>query len=150
MLFASTIWNCSQPTMVNDLMSCSWEKHWCMLFLTLKSSIALLMSLKRTSRWQWSPEWQASTCHGFYVGHSDLHSSSIALIWNPIMKLVSVQYHIVFDEGFQTVSSLGSTFDHATVKSTFGMLLENTDWMYSDTFAKTSPISTHHYYFDNN
>jgi len=95
------------------------------------------------------PKWRAHAYRGVYVGHSDLHSSNVALIWNPVTKLVSAQYHIIFDEGFQTVSLLRSTLDHAAVQSTFGMLLKDTEWLHSDAFANTSRTNTQHYYFDN-
>jgi len=45
------------------------------------------------------PKWKAHAYHGIYIGHSEHHSSSVALIWNPQTKLVSTQYHIIFDKG---------------------------------------------------
>jgi len=95
------------------------------------------------------PKWKARAYRGVYIGHSDQHSSSIAMIWNPTTKLVSAQYHIVFDEGFQTVSSLGSTLDHDAVQAAFGTLLKSTEWLHSDKYAATNPTETQHYYFDN-
>jgi len=67
-----------------------------------------------------------------------------------LQKLVSAQYHIVFDEGFQTVSLLRSTLNHAAVWSTFSTLLKDTEWLHSDAFADTSQTDTQNYYFDTN
>ena len=39
---------------------------------------------------------------GVFVGFSDAHASSVPLIFNPETKLVSPQYHVIFDEGFET------------------------------------------------
>jgi hypothetical protein len=39
---------------------------------------------------------------GIFVGISPAHAGSVPLIFNPTTKLVSPQYHVIFDEGFET------------------------------------------------
>jgi len=95
------------------------------------------------------PKWKACDYHSAYIGHSDQHSSSIAMIWNPITKLVSTQYHVIFDKGFQTVMSIGSTLDHDAIQAVFSTLLRSTEWLHSDKYATTNQMETQHYYFDN-
>ena len=43
---------------------------------------------------------------GIYLGHSPSHAGSVALIMNPKTGLVSTQFHLVFDENFETVPHL--------------------------------------------
>jgi len=77
------------------------------------------------------------------------HLSSIAMIWNPITRLVSTQYHVIFDEGFQTVSSLSSMLNDDAIQAAFGTLLKSIEWLHSDKYAATNQIETQHYYFNN-
>ena len=39
---------------------------------------------------------------GVFVGLSPYHSGSVPMIFNPKTKLVSPQFHVIFDEGFDT------------------------------------------------
>ena len=47
-------------------------------------------------------KWVRRSKRGVYVGLSQHHAGSVALIWNPETTHVSPQYHIVLDEGFTT------------------------------------------------
>jgi len=94
------------------------------------------------------PKWKARAYRGVYIGHSEQHSSSVALIWNPQTKLVSAQYHVIFDEGFETVSSLNSNLDHDAIQLAFSDQLKLSKWFHQDEYAETSPNDTQHYYFD--
>jgi hypothetical protein len=38
-----------------------------------------------------------------YVGHLHHYSRSAPMIWDPKTKLVSPQFHVVFDDNFKTV-----------------------------------------------
>jgi len=70
----------------------------CPIFISLA---VLLTFLKRTWQINGLPKWQACAYHGIYIGYSNLHLSGIAMIWNPITKLFSVQYHVIFQKVFR-------------------------------------------------
>ena len=55
------------------------------------------------------PKWTDCSYQGIYVGHSPHHASNVVLVYNPATKLVSPQYHVIFDEDFTTVLSLYKT-----------------------------------------
>jgi len=94
------------------------------------------------------PKWKACAYQGIYIGHSDQHSSNVALIWNPVTKLISAQYHILFDKGFETVTSLGATFYSDELPLAFHNQLQTTKQLHSDEYADTKKDTTQHYYFD--
>jgi len=79
------------------------------------------------------PKWKVHAYQGIYLRHSEQHSSSVTLIWNPVTKLASTQYHVLFNEGFKTVTYLGNKFDankwqlafHNQLQSTDGCILTN-------------------------
>ena len=48
-------------------------------------------------------KWKERAFQGVYIGHSKLHASKVIMVYNPVMKLVSPQYHVVHDESFDTV-----------------------------------------------
>jgi hypothetical protein len=48
---------------------------------------------------------RAQSYMGIYIGQSKNHASKVALVYNPRTQLVSPQYHVIFDEGFKTVTS---------------------------------------------
>ena len=52
------------------------------------------------------PKWNPRSNLRIFVGFSKEHASSVAMVLNPFTGLVSPQYHIVFDDHFQTVASL--------------------------------------------
>ena len=45
---------------------------------------------------------------GIYLGlgRSPKHAENVALVFNPVSGLVSLQYHVVFDDDFTTVTHL--------------------------------------------
>ena len=49
------------------------------------------------------PKWSEKSRVGVYLGHSSQHSSTVALVLNPKTGHVSPQFHIVFDNTFDTV-----------------------------------------------
>jgi Reverse transcriptase (RNA-dependent DNA polymerase) len=49
------------------------------------------------------PKWQPRSRRGVFLGFSREHSSSIGLILNPQTGYVSPQFHVVYDDLFQTV-----------------------------------------------
>ena len=53
-----------------------------------------------------SPKWDPRARLGIYLGHSPSHAVSVALVMNPKTSLVSPQFHLVFDDNFETVPHL--------------------------------------------
>ena len=48
---------------------------------------------------------------GIYLGRSPMHGRNVALILNSTTALVSAQFHVDFDEGFQTLEK-NNNLDH--------------------------------------
>ena len=63
------------------------------------------------------PKWEECARVGIYLGPSPLHARSVALIFSLTTGLVSPQFHVVFDEHFQTVG-----------KNVPGSLLFKSEW----------------------
>ena len=53
------------------------------------------------------PRWEPRTRRGIFLGFSDLHSSRVGLILNPRTGHVSPQFHVVYDDHFETVANDG-------------------------------------------
>ena len=52
------------------------------------------------------PKWDPRARLEIYIGHSPSHAGSVALVMNPKTGLVSPQFHLVFDDNFETVPHL--------------------------------------------
>ncbi len=52
------------------------------------------------------PKWNPWACLGFFLEFSDLHSSLVPLVLNVDMGHISPQFHVIFDNKFETVTSL--------------------------------------------
>jgi len=76
------------------------------------------------------PKWKKRAYRGVFLGFSDKHHSTVALVLNPETGVVSPQYHVVFDERFSTVLSEGEEFDHADWEKLFDIGYER----YLDTY----------------
>ena len=49
------------------------------------------------------PKWGPCARLGIYVGHSSARAGNVALVLNSKTRLVSPQFHVVFDDDFTTV-----------------------------------------------
>ena len=52
------------------------------------------------------PKWNTRARRGMFVGFSKQHSSLVALVLNIQTGKISPQYHVIFDDKFETVASL--------------------------------------------
>ena len=52
------------------------------------------------------PKWDSRARVGMYLGQSPAHSRSVALVLNLVTGLVSPQYHVVYDDMFETVDTM--------------------------------------------
>ena len=69
-------------------------RHFGCPFYVLENALATGKSL---------PKWEECTWSGNYLGPSPLHAWSVALMSSLTTGLVSPQFHVVFDDHFQTV-----------------------------------------------
>ena len=52
------------------------------------------------------PKWNPRARLGLFLGFSDLHSSQVPMVLNVETGKVSPQFHVIFDDKFETVHSL--------------------------------------------
>jgi hypothetical protein len=52
------------------------------------------------------PKWNPRAHLGLFLGFSDLHSSLMLLVLNVDTEHISPQFHVIFDDKFETVTSL--------------------------------------------
>jgi hypothetical protein len=60
------------------------------------------------------PKWDSKARLGVFVGYSHEHSSTVPLIYNPKTQHISLQYHVIFDDTFSTISSFMTDIQRAT------------------------------------
>ena len=53
------------------------------------------------------PQWNRRARLGQFVGFSDEHSSLVANVWHLTTGYISPQFHVVFDDLFETVNCIG-------------------------------------------
>jgi len=51
-----------------------------------------------------SSKWDPCAWLGIYMGHSSIHSGNVVLVYNPATGHTTPQFHVVFDDQFQTMS----------------------------------------------
>ncbi len=54
------------------------------------------------------PKRAPRACLGLFLGFLELHSSQVPLVLNVETKMISPQFHVIFDDNFHTVNSLPS------------------------------------------
>jgi hypothetical protein len=52
------------------------------------------------------PKWSPQVCLGVFLGFSNLHSSQVPLVLNVASGKISPQFHVIFDNKFETINSL--------------------------------------------
>jgi len=68
------------------------------------------------------PKWDSRARVGMFVGFSTDHSSLVPLVLNTHTGNISPQYHVIFDDKFETVSS---PQDHESIDNVFASLFES-------------------------
>ncbi len=56
------------------------------------------------------PKWEPQSQVGIYMGHTPGHAALVAMVLNPTMGHVSLQFHVVFDDTFSTVKYMWYVF----------------------------------------
>jgi hypothetical protein len=64
----------------------------------------------------------------------------VALVYNPCTQLASPQYHIIFDEGFETVAPTDSAQIEKHINAMFDNLFKENKWIHHDKFIDPSTL----------
>jgi hypothetical protein len=79
------------------------------------------------------PKWTKRTTQKFYVGHLHHYSKSVPMVWDLKTKLVSPQFHVMFDDNFDTVQAPDPNIKQA---DTMDRLSKTNRYTYDDPFGK--------------
>jgi len=77
-----------------------------------------------------SSKWDPHAWLGVYIDHSSIHSGNVVLVYNPTTGHTTLQFHVVFDDCFQTVSPHFSSLPTAMINNLFDTLWQNSQWTY--------------------
>jgi hypothetical protein len=80
-----------------------------------------------------TPKWTKYTTQKVYVGHLHHYSKSVPMVWDPKTKLVSPQFHVMFDDNFNTVQAPDPNITHA---DTMYRLFKTNSYKYDDPLGK--------------
>jgi hypothetical protein len=78
------------------------------------------------------PKWTKRTTQKVYVGHLHHYSKSVLMVLDPKTKLVSPQFHVMFDDNFDTIQAPDPSIKHA---DTMDRLLKTNSYKYDDPFG---------------
>jgi hypothetical protein len=79
-----------------------------------------------------SPKWTKLTAQKVYVFHLRHYSKSVPMIWDPKTKLVSPQFHVMFDDNFDTVQA---PEPNVKITDTIDRLFKTNSSKYDDPFG---------------
>jgi hypothetical protein len=77
------------------------------------------------------PKWTERTTQKVYVGHLHHYSKSVPMAWDPKTKLVSPQFHVMFDDNFDTVKA---PYPNIKQADTVDSLFKTNGYTYDDPF----------------
>jgi hypothetical protein len=78
------------------------------------------------------PKWTKRTTQKVYAAHLHHYSKSVPMIWYPKTKLVSPQFHVMFDDNFDTVQAPDTNITHT---DTMDSLFKTNSYKYDDPFG---------------
>jgi hypothetical protein len=79
-----------------------------------------------------TPKWTKRTTQKVYVGHLHHYSKSVPMVWDPKMKLVSPQFHVMFDDNFDTFKAPDPNIKQS---DTMDRLFKTNRYTYDDPFG---------------
>jgi hypothetical protein len=85
------------------------------------------------------PKWTKCTTQKVYVGNLHHYSKSVPMVWDPKTKLVSPQFHAMFDDNFDIIQAHNPNSKQA---ETMYRLFKTNRYTYDDPFG-----NEHTYYF---
>jgi hypothetical protein len=71
-------------------------------------------------------KWKSRSWQGVYIGPSSCHANNVPLIYNPATTHISPQFHVVYDEGFTSITSIPSHMEDNLMRKLF----EKAYWTY--------------------
>jgi hypothetical protein len=77
------------------------------------------------------PKWTKRTAQKVYVGRLHHYSKSVLMVWDPKMKLVSPQFHVMVDDNFDTFQAPEPNIKQS---DTMDRLFQTNRYIYDDTF----------------
>jgi hypothetical protein len=78
------------------------------------------------------PKWTKRTTQKVHIGHLHHYSNSVPMVWEPNTKLVSPQFHVMFDNNFDTAKEPDPNITQA---DTMNRLFKTNRYKYDDTFG---------------
>jgi hypothetical protein len=78
------------------------------------------------------PKWTKHTMQKVFAGHLHRYSKSVSMVWYPETKLVSPQFHVMFDDNFDTVQAPDPNITHV---DTIDRLFKINSYKYDDPFG---------------
>jgi hypothetical protein len=78
------------------------------------------------------PKWTKRTTKKVYVGRLHHYSKSVPIVWDPKTKLVSPQFHVMFDENFDTVQAPDPNIKKS---DTMDCLFKTNRYLFDDPFG---------------
>jgi hypothetical protein len=78
------------------------------------------------------PKWTKKTTQKVYVGHLHHYSKSVPMVWDPKTKLVSPQFHVMFDDNLDTVQSSDPNIKQSETRD---HLFQTNRYRYDDPFG---------------
>jgi hypothetical protein len=87
---------------------------------------------RRMQEGTWPPKWSKQTKQKVYVRHLCHYTKAVPLLWYPKTKLVSPQFHVMFDDNFNTVQAPDPNIKQA---DTMDRLFKTNRYTYDDPFG---------------
>jgi hypothetical protein len=78
------------------------------------------------------PKWTKRTTQKVYVGHLHHYSKSVPMVWDTKTKLISPQFHVMFDDNLDTVKAPDPNVKQA---DKMDRLFKTNRYTYSDPFG---------------
>jgi hypothetical protein len=77
-------------------------------------------------------KWTKRTTQNVYVGHLHHYSKPVPMVWDPTTKLVSPQFHVMFDDNFDTVQAPDTNIKQVDIMD---RLFKTNIYTYDDPFG---------------
>jgi len=84
-------------------------------------------------------KWKSRAWLGMYIGPSNCHASHVPLVYNPQTSHITPQYHVTYDKGFTSISTIVSSSslecDALLIK-----LYEKATWLFKSPYSTTDEV----------
>ena len=94
-------------------------------------------------------KWKERAFQGIYISHSQHHASNVIMVYNPVTKLVSPQYHVAHDESFDTMQlNMSAANTESKLEEMLDALFATSEWVHSEAYLDDMELCTTHHYFN--